>query len=1384
MLKSRRGNLLVYWAALVLIPSVSQLGNAMKHQYSALRHRSQMRLCVETLEHRRVLAGAISGEIWNDWNRDGHRASADAEYRLAEIPVVLFSADLKKVAETTTDRKGEYRFDDIESGDYVIEFIVPDDVIFTDPDNDNADKNSDVDPKTSRTGTLRVRDGKTIKHVDAGVYSPFGTDWVSGIVWNDLNVNGVRDHDEPRLAGAEVQLENRLTKSLLSVFTDSEGGFRIDGTNLVPGQYVLDFKRPNREDSDDPEWQISPRYSKDAPESTSDSDAGELDGKTEAFTLRSVDDGNTPNIVRLDGGFFQSAQISGVVWHDVNRTGAQSTDEFGVADIVVHLLSNQNEVIQTTTTKGDGSYRFAVHPGEYVVEFDLIDGQEFAPRDVGLDTLDSDVNPTTGRTDTLTISSSEGGHHVSAGIYSATGTQDLVGRVWHDLNANGIQDRGEPSLSGVQVELENLSYLGLMETQTDAQGRFTISGESMLPGEYYLEFSQPKQAGEWRVSPRNITGKTDSDLDNDAQSLNGKTTGITLIASHERARGRTVRDAGFFQNGGLFGSVWNDLNKDGIRAFGEQPVFGATIHLINANGEIVATDRSDENGNYLFSDVTPGEYRLQMERPVGTSFSPVTNGHADLANQFYDNTAETSPITIESNVTVQRSAGVYGSSDRTMITGTVWNDANGNGIREPNEPLFPGIDVHLVGQRGDRRWVQTNRGGIYEFIDLEPGGYHLEFGLPRDSTFSPRSVAGHKFDSDVNRWTGRTKSFALLAGQVENSFDAGIYQGVLSANVVDSLRVTEVSFIGHGATEFVEFKNIGDQPIDLTGVRFEEGIRFDFSDRLANSLFPGEHVVVVSPDQTLEDRFDVHDINIAGQYEKKLDRDERLRIVDRDGKEITSFRYDDDWFVLMDQEYQPWTLTIVDEKAPGESWKSRGNWRPSSVFMGTPGFDDPRLTPDPGDLIINEVLAKSSDGFNDQIEIHNTTDHDIDIGYWFLGDHEPGQEKDTYLRRYRISPGTVVPAQGFLVFSREQNFSNPRDPGQNSDFGLSSFGEWIHLVAADQYGQFLGFSDSVSFSGSQTDVSFGRVQIADGSYAFSPMTEKTFGAKNSSPLVGPLVIDQVMYYGLHGTDYIRLQNTSDDEIELHSESGRWQIGGGIQYDFQSKDGQSASIPANGWAFVVPHDPARFRIQYGIPSDVPVFGPYHDNLDRAGENVQLFRFDEFDRRILVDQVHYDNEYPWPESASQGDVALLRSELTSLGDDPDSWTTTENVSHSHLHDGHFLRQVFVTSASAIYGSDVLGVGVVQSRPGDANGDGVFDSRDLVSVFTAGLYREDAIAGWQEGDWNGDERFDERDLVFAFRAGGFLHHSTAANVSLSDAAFAVVDLRSKSAKPIVRS
>ncbi|MGK7947066.1 MAG: SdrD B-like domain-containing protein, partial [Microcystaceae cyanobacterium] len=126
----------------------------------------------------------------------------------------------------------------------------------------------------------------------------------------------------------------------------------------------------------------------------------------------------------FDGGLIKLAGLGNFVFEDSNKNGIQDAGEAGIGGVVVNLLDgNGNAVLDgngqeiTTLTEADGSYSFTdLLPGEYQVEFVTPDGYDFTIQDVGNDALDSDADPTTGKTATVTLSSGQFDDTIDAGL--------------------------------------------------------------------------------------------------------------------------------------------------------------------------------------------------------------------------------------------------------------------------------------------------------------------------------------------------------------------------------------------------------------------------------------------------------------------------------------------------------------------------------------------------------------------------------------------------------------------------------------------------------------------------------------------------------------------------------------------------------------------------------------------------------------------------------------------------------------------------------------------------------------------------------------------------------------------------------------------------------
>jgi hypothetical protein len=472
--------------------------------------------------------------------------------------------------------------------------------------------------------------------------------------------------------------------------------------------------------------------------------------------------------------------------------------------------------------------------------------------------------------------------------------------------------------------------------------------------------------------------------------------------------------------------------------------------------------------------------------------------------------------------------------------------------------------------------------------------------------------------------------------------------------------------IGEPNEEFIELTNIGDERINLNLVRFTNGIDFTFPDI---ELAPGEFVMVVQDRNAFEARYGM-DITIAGQYAGRLSNDrERITLEDAIGQTILDFSYRDGWRPLTDSE--GFSLTIIDPANPDcDSWGEKGSWRASVFAGGSPGQGDSGLLPHPGDVVINELLANSPGGDPDWIELHNTTAHAIDLGGWFLSDSENN------LFKYEIAPGTTIGPFGYLVFDEDTHFGNPDNVGCYEPFALSNNGERLILSAA-QSGLPMGYRQIEDFGPSATGVSFGRhYKPSTGNYNFVAMEIPTPGSENAYPLVGPVVISEIMYNpdwpdgGIFTNDqyeYIKLQNISAEPVTLYDEDNEaaWKLTSGIEFTFPAD--APVTLAAGGYLFVVKH-PEAFSWRYPRIQAERILGPYDGKLSDVGESLELSMPGDVDNDgepyyIRIDRINYsDGSHPencpgsvdlWPTGPDGSGQSLVRKALADYGNDPDNW-----------------------------------------------------------------------------------------------------------------------------------
>lgn len=239
--------------------------------------------------------------------------------------------------------------------------------------------------------------------------------------------------------------------------------------------------------------------------------------------------------------------------------------------------------------------------------------------------------------------------------------------------------------------------------------------------------------------------------------------------------------------------VWNDLNADGIQDAGEAGIPNVTVNLLNSGGTVIGTTTTDANGFYHFTNLTPGTYGIEFVPPAGYTVSPANQG----ANDAVDSDANT--VTGRTgNYTL-----VAGQTDNTVDAGMhltalanigdfVWNDLNADGIQDAGEAGIPNVTVHLLNSVGTViGTTTTNANGLYSFTNLTPGTYGIEFVPPAGYTISPANQgANDAVDSDANTATGRTGNYSLIAGQTDNTVDAGMHQAVAQNGLTKAITAT------------------------------------------------------------------------------------------------------------------------------------------------------------------------------------------------------------------------------------------------------------------------------------------------------------------------------------------------------------------------------------------------------------------------------------------------------------------------------------------------------------------------------------------------------------------------------------------------------------------
>ncbi|MBW8011625.1 MAG: hypothetical protein FVQ83_10360, partial [Chloroflexi bacterium] len=726
--------------------------------------------------------GAILGDyIWEDTDRDGSQDLTESG--IQNVTVWLYSdpngdgdaSDGVLLDTQITDVDGLYEFTGLEADDYVVivdttDGDLPSSTVTSDPDETGLCSVCDGESAATLTP------GQTDRSKDFGFQAP---GLIGDQVWIDTDGDGVKDAGEPGIAYITVWLYDSTGSTLLqTTSTNSNGEYYFSNVSDATYQVWVDTS-----DTDFPSG-VSQTFDPDEA-----NPCGTCDSKgTVTITGGSTD-------LSIDFGYRYTGpySISGTVFHDANSNTVYEpgSGETPFESVSVFLWNSGGTLIGSTTTDVNGDYTFTNLPnGDYTVS---VDSSTTPLR--GL----TQTTPTPDSFNSVTIAgANETG--VDFGFVGST-IGDLV---WDDLDADGIQDIGEPGLVNVTVELYDPGIDGAIgggddilvdTTTTDASGIYSFPG--IAPDDYFLDFTL---LASYSFSPKDQGG--DDALDSDADTSTGQTVITTLAVGEDD----DTWDAGMYTTATISDFAWDDLNADGIQDVGELGLENVGVDLYDAGADgqpgggddtLLSSTSTDASGNYSFTGLDPGTYFLDFTPPGSYLFSPQDQGGDDAldsdANTSTGQTASTTLISGETDNTWD--AGMYLTA---TISDFVWDDTDEDGIQDLLEPGLENVTVDLYdagadGQPGggDDTLISsttTNASGIYSFTGVTPGIYFLDFTLLAGYTFSPQDQgADDTLDSDANVGTGQTASTDLISGETDTTWDTGFIVAAPALTLVKSI---------------------------------------------------------------------------------------------------------------------------------------------------------------------------------------------------------------------------------------------------------------------------------------------------------------------------------------------------------------------------------------------------------------------------------------------------------------------------------------------------------------------------------------------------------------------------------------------------------------------
>ncbi|MET3464246.1 SdrD B-like domain-containing protein [Variovorax atrisoli] len=696
-----------------------------------------------------VRASSLAGRVYHDADYNGSSSAGDPG--IAGVTVTLTGTDMYgnpvSLTTTTAAGTGNYAFNNLTPGNYTLTETQP--AGFVD--------GADAAGSAGGTAGNDVVSAITLASNVNGTGYNFGEQLtrITTRVFVDGNNDGIPQAGDTGIPNVELRLTGTDAAgnpvNILAVATGTPGAYEF--RNVPPsraGGYTITETQPAN---------YAPG------KANNNGQPGTPQGGGNVITGVTVSGTNVPSTQGeywfgelLPGG------ISGRVYYDRDGNGAQAAPatEPGLAGVTITLTGtdvNGQAVSRTTTTDASGDYSFPnLAPGSYTVtearpagylpgitRAGTVSGAGSTPGSVptsGSGVTNGPNGSTANMIQNIVLGAAGAGS--TGNNFSAVKPASLSGYVYADVApSNGTRDTGEPGIAGTTIRVTGTDFQGNAvdrTVQTAADGHYLV--DALTPGTYQIDETQPAGVADGPESLGTVGGAPRGTAN--PGGTNDRFGGLALVSEDAGI------DYNFGERGGqIAGWVYVDTNNDGVRQPAEAGIPGVTLTLTgrSASGLAVnATVVTDASGRYVFTGLLPADaagYTIRETQPVTYADGLDAVGTVEGAATGTLGNDVISAIAYRGGNGDNYNFGERGAS----LAGTVYNDANRNGKREPQDLPIAGVTITLTGTdaagQAVTRTAVTDANGRYELPGLplpgsggytvtetQPGGYDEGIAIP------------------------------------------------------------------------------------------------------------------------------------------------------------------------------------------------------------------------------------------------------------------------------------------------------------------------------------------------------------------------------------------------------------------------------------------------------------------------------------------------------------------------------------------------------------------------------------------------------------------------------------------------------------------------------